>query len=99
MKKGCCYGRGIYLSYPQPFYLPFPSPMCGVKVTPYGRVEEDEQREQLKSSGKHVEHQHIFGENAEVIEALRRTCKFESRTDIVDCRGDCGEVGNQVFVF
>ena len=73
--------------------------MRGVKVTPYGRVEEDEQREQLEASGEHVEHQHILGENAEVTEALGRTCELESRTDVVDCRGDRGEVGNQVFAF
>ena len=71
--------------------------MCGVKVTPYGRVEEDEQREQLEASGEHVEHQHILGENAEVTEALSRTCKLKPGTDVVDCRGDRGEVGNQVL--
>lgn len=68
--------------------------MCGVNVTPYGRVEEDEQREQLEASGEHVEHQHVFGEDAEVTEVLCRTCELESGTDVVDCSGDRGKVGN-----
>lgn len=68
--------------------------MCGVNVTPYGRVEEDEQWEQLETSGEHVEHQHVFGEDAEVTEVLCRTCELESGTDVVDCRGDRSEVGN-----
>ena len=76
------------------FPSPPPIPMRSMKILPYSRVEEDEQWEQLKTPGEHVEHQHILGEHAEVTEVLGRSCELESRTDVVDCRGDRGEVGN-----
>lgn len=88
----CHYIRIPLVLFLHPLY--FPSSVCGVNVTPYGRVEEDEQWEQLETSGEHVEHQHVFGEDAEVNEVLCRTCEFESGTDVVDCSGDRGKVGN-----
>ena len=57
-------------------------------------MEEDEQREQLEASGEHVEHQHIFGEDAEMTEVLGRSGEFKTGTDVVDGRGDGSEIGH-----
>ena len=42
------------------FPSPPPIPMCIMQILPHSRVEEDEQWEQLKAPGEHVEHQDIF---------------------------------------
>ncbi len=80
------------------FPSPPPIPMCSMKILPHSRVEEDEQWEQLKAPGEHVEHQHVFGEHAEVSEVLGWSGKFKSGTDVVKCCGDCGKVGSHIKV-
>lgn len=76
---------------------PPPIPMRSMKILPHSRVEEDEQWEQLKAPGEHVEHQHIFGEHAEMTEVLGRAGELKAGTDVVDGRGDGGEIGHQVL--
>ena len=60
------------------FPSPPPIPMCIMQILPHSRVEEDEQWEQLKAPGEHVEHQHVFGEHAEESEVLGWSGKFKS---------------------
>ena len=79
------------------FPSPPPIPMRSMKILPYSRVEEDEQWEQLKTPGEHVEHQHIFCKGAEVTEVLGWSGKFKSGTDVVDGCGNRCEIGHQII--
>lgn len=79
------------------FPSPPPIPMCIMQILPHSRVEEDEQWEQLKAPGEHVEHQHVFGEHAEESEVLGWSGKFKSGTDVVDGCGNRREIGHQII--
>ena len=71
----------------------------GEQLAPDRRVEQNEQREQLQSARKHVEHQHVFGNRAEEVEVCRRAYQRKTRTDVVDGCGNRREIGDQIMPF
>ena len=59
-------------------------------------MEEDQKREQLQSSGKHIDDKYILGQVAEETEVFGRTNHIETGTDVVDGSSYRGKVGNQI---
>ena len=74
-------------------------PVTCAEIPPYCRVEQYEEWKQLKTSGKHVKHKDIFGQNTKAGEVLCRSHQFKTRTDIVDGGGNCRKIRYQVFAF
>lgn len=76
-------------------FRPLPDPLCD-NALPESRMEEDEKREQLQSSGQHIEHQHPFGKSGEDAEAAGGTYFRQSGSDIVQCGQDSGKICGEI---
>ena len=62
------------------------------------RIKEHQHREELESSGEHVEDHGKLGRGRETRVVLRRTCKLKSRTDIIDRCRDGSKGSDQSFI-
>ena len=60
-------------------------------------MEEDEQWEQLKAPGEHVEHQQVVVEHAEETQDLGWAGQIKSGSDVVDGCGNRCEIGHQII--
>ena len=71
----------------------------GKQISPYGRVEEDQQRKQFQTSGQHIKHKYIFGKRMEQAEILRRPYQFQPGAYVVDGGRNGRKAGDQIPVF
>ena len=68
------------------------------RFLPDRRVEEDQQWEQLQSTGQHVKHQYKLGEYIELSEILCRSDLCKSGSHVVDGGQNRCKVGDQILI-
>lgn len=64
-------------------YIYYRKCLYNLESLPRTPIEKQQQREQLETSGKHIEGEDQFGEVGEEPEVLGRAYKFQSRSDVV----------------
>ena len=76
--------------------LVFPPFLSGNEVSPQGGMEQEKEREERQSAGKHIKHEYIFGKGGKHPEIVGWSNHFQSWSNVIDGGRNGSEVGYEI---